>query len=88
MDVIFELVSRPDYIEQLREEILMVVAQEGWTKNSLSKMGKLESFMMECMRLHSSTIRTFTPLARSLPSHFLQRHNRTGTQDHDRFHIQ
>ncbi|GJJ14399.1 hypothetical protein Clacol_008663 [Clathrus columnatus] len=48
-----DLSKRPEYIPILREEIESVVAKHGWTKQALSSMEKLESFMMETLRFNS-----------------------------------
>lgn len=42
-DTLFHLAPRPEYIEPLREEY-------GWTKDAMSRMRKLDSFMRECSR--------------------------------------
>ena len=47
----YNLAVHPEYIEPLREEIESIVAKEGWTKASVSKMKKLDSFVKETMRL-------------------------------------
>lgn len=41
----------PEDVEQLREEILEVTTIEGFSKKSLDKMPKLDSFLHETMRL-------------------------------------
>jgi hypothetical protein len=45
-----ELVSRPQYIDPLRKEIEEIVNTHGWTKESLGKMHKLDSFIKEIAR--------------------------------------
>ncbi|KAH6918280.1 cytochrome P450 [Coprinopsis sp. MPI-PUGE-AT-0042] len=47
---LIELASRPQYIEPLRKEIEDVVNVYGWTKDSLGKMHKLDSFIKEIAR--------------------------------------
>ncbi|KAH6918279.1 cytochrome P450 [Coprinopsis sp. MPI-PUGE-AT-0042] len=47
---LIELASRPQYIEPLRKEIADIVNAHGWTKDSLSKMHKLDSFIKEIAR--------------------------------------
>ena len=37
-------------MRELREEIEPLVSAEGWTKNSIGKMWKLDSFLKECQR--------------------------------------
>lgn len=47
---LFDLASRPEYIEPIREEIESIIAEEGWSKSSVMKMRKLESFLKESQR--------------------------------------
>ncbi|KAI9571037.1 cytochrome P450 [Boletus coccyginus] len=48
---LFFLAENPQYIRPLREEVEMVVEQEGWSKASLGKMRKIDSFLKESQRL-------------------------------------
>ncbi|KAF7369587.1 Cytochrome p450 [Mycena venus] len=48
---VFDLAQNPEYVEILREEIETVVAQDGWSRESLQKMVKLDSFAKESQRL-------------------------------------
>ncbi|KAH8818709.1 cytochrome P450 [Flagelloscypha sp. PMI_526] len=48
---IFDLAQNPQYVEILREEIESIVAEDGWSKESLQKMVKLDSFAKESQRL-------------------------------------
>ncbi|KAF8503961.1 cytochrome P450, partial [Gautieria morchelliformis] len=47
---LFNLASRPEYIQPIREEVEAVVAEEGWTKVAMSRMRKLDSFLKESQR--------------------------------------
>ncbi|KAJ3011693.1 hypothetical protein NUW54_g2086 [Trametes sanguinea] len=47
---LYHLAERPDYLETLREEIDTVLREEGWTKNGMGKMWKLDSFLKESQR--------------------------------------
>ena len=54
---LFHLASSPEYIIPLRNEVEGIIAQDGWTKNAMGKMWKLDSFMRESQRIngiHSS----------------------------------
>ncbi|GJJ09316.1 hypothetical protein Clacol_003538 [Clathrus columnatus] len=51
--ILMELAARQEYIQPMREEIEEIVLQHGWSKTALSLMGKLESFMMETIRVNS-----------------------------------
>ncbi|KZT39039.1 cytochrome P450 [Sistotremastrum suecicum HHB10207 ss-3] len=48
---LFFLASMPEYIAPLREEIIIVTREQGWTKEALGKCMKLDSFMKESQRL-------------------------------------
>jgi hypothetical protein len=43
----------PEYIQPLREEVEWVVREQGWTKTSILKMRKLDSFLREAQRMNS-----------------------------------
>ena len=47
---LFHLAARTQYIEPLREEVERVIAEDGWTKQSMTKMRKLDSFLKEVQR--------------------------------------
>ncbi|KAI0800568.1 cytochrome P450 [Fomes fomentarius] len=47
---LFDLASMPGYIQPLRNEIESVIATNGWTKSSMDKMWKLDSFLKESHR--------------------------------------
>jgi len=53
-NVIFNLATYSSYIEPLREEISTIVEAEGWSKTSIEKMRKLDSFFKESHRVHGS----------------------------------
>jgi hypothetical protein len=42
---------RPEYIAPLREEVRLITEKYGWTKDSISKMVKVDSFIKETMRV-------------------------------------
>lgn len=48
--VLFELATRPEYVEPLRAEAQEVTEAEGWSKSAMTKLYKLDSFMRECIR--------------------------------------
>ncbi|KAF2208457.1 hypothetical protein CERZMDRAFT_49304 [Cercospora zeae-maydis SCOH1-5] len=53
---LFDLIEHPEYIEVLREEVDTVLAEDqGWTKQALTKMRKMDSFMKESQRMNPST---------------------------------
>jgi Cytochrome P450 len=49
--VLYRLLSHPQYIEPLRQEIEAAVAEEGWTKTGMDKMQNLDSFLREIQRI-------------------------------------
>ena len=44
-------------MEPLREEVESIIAEEGWSKASIGKMRKLDSFLKESMRLADGSLR-------------------------------
>jgi len=49
--VLYRLLSHPQYIEPLRQEIEAAVAEEGWTTTGMDKMQNLDSFLRETQRI-------------------------------------
>ena len=47
--------TSPECIQPLREEVESIVQEQGWTKASIFKMRKLESFLREAQRLSGSS---------------------------------
>jgi cytochrome P450 len=54
--VLYRLLSNPEYMEPLRQEVDAVVKEEGWTKAGIDKMYKIDSFVRETFRIDSFTI--------------------------------
>ena len=53
LDAIYDLALHPEIHEELRQEILSVMNQQGkWTKQGLTKMIKMDSFIKESARWH------------------------------------
>lgn len=50
---LLHLAANSEYIQPLREEVEDIVKKEGWSKVSLSKMRKVDSFLRECQRIYS-----------------------------------
>ena len=50
-DALVNIASYPEYVTQIRNEIEDVLEEEGWSREALAKMVKLDSFMKESMRL-------------------------------------
>ncbi|KAF9244077.1 cytochrome P450 [Melanogaster broomeanus] len=53
--VLYNLAANPQYIQPLREEVESVVATEGWSKDALGKMYKIDSFLRESLRIESDS---------------------------------
>ena len=53
---LLDLVSNPEYLEPLREEVEEVTKREGWTKTALDQMCKIDSFLKESQRLNPSGV--------------------------------
>ncbi|KAK7682140.1 hypothetical protein QCA50_014726 [Cerrena zonata] len=49
-NALFRLAANPEWIGPMREEVERVVQEEGWNKNALQKMLKLDSFLKESQR--------------------------------------
>ncbi|KAJ6557762.1 cytochrome P450 [Mycena capillaripes] len=54
-NALFDLVTYPDHIEPMREEVQRVINQDGWTKTALSNMHRVDSFLRESQRLNGSS---------------------------------
>ena len=66
---LYDLASMPEYIEPLREEVEPIIAEEGWTKNAITTMSKLDSFLKESTRIHGIVLSTsLSPVFLSSPS--------------------
>jgi len=52
--ILYNLAAMPQYIQPLRKEVEAVVAKDGWSKKSLTKMCKLDSFIRECLRFNAT----------------------------------
>ncbi|KAI0684429.1 cytochrome P450 [Earliella scabrosa] len=53
---LYNLAAHPQYIQPLRDEVEAVIAEDGWSKLSLQKMRKLDSFLKESMRLADGSL--------------------------------
>jgi hypothetical protein len=48
---ILYVAAYPDEVAELREEINQVIGSEGWTREAINHMPKLDSFVRETQRL-------------------------------------
>jgi len=49
---LYHLAANPEYIKPLREEVEAVIREDGWTKLSMQKMRKIDSFLRESQRFN------------------------------------
>lgn len=57
--VLFDLCAHPEYVETLRQEAREKLRENGYTKQALAAMQKMDSFMRESQRLSPPTLRKF-----------------------------
>ena len=50
INVLYRLLSNPEYVEPLRHDVETAVLEEGWTKAAMEKMYKIDSFLRETQR--------------------------------------
>ncbi|KAF8844237.1 cytochrome P450 [Paxillus ammoniavirescens] len=48
---LYNLAANPQYIQPLREEVESIVETDGWSKEALAKMRKVDSFLKESQRV-------------------------------------
>src|SRR6266511_1109809 len=51
LHVLYHLTANPKYASPMRKEIEAEISKEGWSKASLDKMHKLDSFVKESLRI-------------------------------------
>ncbi|EJF59354.1 cytochrome P450 [Dichomitus squalens LYAD-421 SS1] len=57
---LYDLGAFPEYIQPIRDEIESIVAVDGWTKEGISKMSKLDSLLRESQRIHGISLISVT----------------------------
>jgi cytochrome P450 len=57
--VIFDLCEHPELLQPLREEIVMVITQHGWSKNAVYNLKLLDSVLKESQRLKPMQIGSY-----------------------------
>jgi hypothetical protein len=68
MQTLYRLLSHPEYIEPLRQEVEAVVAEEGWTKAAMDRMHKIDSFLRETQRVDGLNLCSLISLPSGLSS--------------------
>jgi hypothetical protein len=63
---LFNLAAFPSSVEEMREEADRIVEEEGWSKVSVAKMHKIDSFLRESQRYSGNSISAF-PIIHSDP---------------------
>ncbi|KAI9463826.1 cytochrome P450 [Boletus coccyginus] len=53
---LFYLAANPQYIQPLREGVEGIIEKDGWLKDALCKMRKVDSFLKECQHLEGISI--------------------------------
>ncbi|KAL8790014.1 MAG: hypothetical protein Q9195_006563 [Heterodermia aff. obscurata] len=59
LNCIFDLAAHPEIVDELREEVVRVIQDHGWTKQALDSLWKMDSFMTETQMTRAVT-RKFT----------------------------
>ena len=49
---LYSLTTYPEHFLPMREEAERIVRQDGWTKNALNNMHKIDSFLRETQRIN------------------------------------
>ncbi|KAI0002407.1 cytochrome P450 [Russula compacta] len=60
---LYRLLSNPEHIEPLRQEVEAVVAEEGWTKAGMDRLHKMDSVLRETQRVDGLGILALVRLA-------------------------
>ena len=58
--VLYELATRPEYVQPLLDEVEEVIKQEGWEMTTVHKLRKLDSFIKDSLRLSGFSVRKCT----------------------------
>ena len=48
---LYNLAVNPQYVRPLREEVEAAIEKYGWTKEGIAAMRRIDSFLMETLRL-------------------------------------
>ncbi|KAG6332129.1 hypothetical protein ID866_6959 [Astraeus odoratus] len=56
VQALYHLAENPAYSRLLREEVTAVVRTDGWTKDAISKMVRIDSFLKETQRLDGFSV--------------------------------
>ncbi|KAK7061428.1 cytochrome P450 [Favolaschia claudopus] len=53
---LYNLAAFPASVEEMREEVDIIVKEEGWSKDSVAKMHKVDSFLRESQRFSGNSV--------------------------------
>ncbi|KAL4071820.1 cytochrome P450 [Scleroderma citrinum] len=56
LQALYFLAAYPEYLKPLREEVEALVHEDGWSKSTIDKMYKMDSFMKESHRIGSNIV--------------------------------
>jgi cytochrome P450 len=59
------LAAEPRYVQMLRNEVETIIASDGWSKQSLGKMRKLDSFLKESQRYNGTNVGQSSSIAKA-----------------------
>jgi hypothetical protein len=51
---LYDLVTHPEYVDDMRKEAEAIIEEDGWTKAAMQRMRKIDSFLKESQRLNSA----------------------------------
>lgn len=61
ISILYDILAHPEYLPEIMEEVQQTLKESPqWTKQSLAKLRKLDSFMKESQRLNPAGLGTFT----------------------------
>ena len=55
---LYHLAASPEYQQPIREEAEALISEEGWTKATMGKLWKLDSFLKESHRYNGMAVST------------------------------
>jgi Cytochrome P450 len=61
-EALYNLATNPQHVKVLRDEIKEIIDKEGWTKDAIRKMHKVDSYLKETMRVEGVTRQCKPPI--------------------------
>jgi hypothetical protein len=83
---LYNLAANPQYTQALRDEVEPIIEEEGWSRASVAKMYKVDSFMKETQRMNGIGLGEYSAYccAAQLIACVSSEH---GAKDHERPHV-